>query len=292
MTQLASDFDAATGLATAVSFIATTRHGGLRLALQRAAAWPSRSAASLRAAALLADAEPLLQWLEDWLGEPLDPAPSDAPAQPDAPTARLHWRWGELAATVDLPWPALLACRPAPEQAGFWRDALRWEELALQLVLAKETLADDEWGALQQPGAGWLVRESFGADGLWPCEMRLQLGGSVQAWPAHWRPGRGRLAWRDAAPLHRSAPSDGAQAVLAGPLRLTPPALLGWHGETGCDCSADQPVSLLPAPRQGRRALAARLLPIGLRLPCADTDAAVAGAPALHAGYVLQVEAD
>ena len=290
MTQLASDFDAA-GLAAAVSFIATTRHGALRLSLRRATAWPPRTPASLRAAALLAEAEPLLQWLEDWLDEPLDPSPGEA-SQAEAPTARLHWRWGELAATVDLPWPALLACRPAPELAGFWRDAVRWEELALQLVLAQDALTDDEWQALQQAGAGWLLRESFTADGVWPCELRLPLGGGVQAWPARWRPGVGRLAWSDAAPLQRPAQAEGAQAVLARPLRLSPPALLGWHGETGCDCNADQPVTLLPAPRRGRRALSARLLPIGLRLPGAEADAQGIVAPALHAGYVLKVEAD
>ena len=69
--------------------------------------------------------------------------------------------------------------------------------------------------------------------------------------------------------------------MLARPLRLTPPALLGWHGETACDCGVGQPVALLPASRHGRRALAARLLPIGLR--------GAEPAP-LHAGYVLQVD--
>ncbi|MCK9689520.1 hypothetical protein [Scleromatobacter humisilvae] len=292
MTQLASDIDAAARPAAAVSFIAPTRHGALRLALHRAAAWPPRAAASLRAAALLADAESLLQWLEDWLGEPLDPSPCETPASLDTPVARLHWRWGELAATVELPWPALLACRPAPELAGFWRDAVRWDELPLQLVLAQDVLADDERQALQQPGAGWLLRESFGADGQWPCELRLQCGDEVQAWPAQWQPDRGRLAWSDAAPLQHLARADATLAVLARPLRLTPPALLGWHGETACACGVDQPVSLLTAPRHGRRALAAQLVPIGLRLPGAGADIPGIASPPLHAGWVLRVEAD
>ena len=290
MTQLASDIDAAASPAAAISFIAPTRHGALHLALRRAAAWPPRTARSLRAAALLADAEALLQWLEDWLGEPLDPSPSETPVPADAAVARLHWRWGELVATVELPWQALLACRPAPELAGFWRDAVRWDELALQLVLAHDVLADDEWRALQQPGAGWLLRESFSVDGHWPCELRLQRGGEAQAWPAQWQPDRGRLDWGDAAPLQRPARADATLAVLATPLRLTPPALLGWHGETRCDCSVDQPVSLLPAPRHGRRALAARLVPIGLRLPCAGADVPGVAPVPLHAGYVLRVE--
>ncbi len=292
MTHLASDFDAPATVSSAVPFVAATRHGAMHLTLQRPSTPARRSAASLHAAAVLAEAEPLLQWLEDWLGEALDPAPCETCSQADVPAARLHWRWGELAAIVDVPWPALLACRPAPELAGFWRDAVRWEELALQLVIAHEPLADDEWHALQVPGAGWLLRESFGADGHWPCELRLQLGAAVHAWPAHWQPGRRRLAWNAAPSLCRPAPHECAQAVLARPLHLTPPALLGWHGEPACDCSADQPVAVLPAPIQGRCALAAHLVPIGLRLARAEANASVAGAGALHAGYVLQVEAD
>ena len=283
-TQLASDIDAASP-AVATRFLATTRHGALRLALRRASAWPPRIAEPLRAAALLADAEPLLQWLEDWLVEPLDPAPCDAPPMAEAPMARLHWRTGELVATAELPWAALLACRPAPELAGFWRDAVRWDELALQLVLAHEALDDDEWQSLQQPGAGWLLRDSFSADGRWPCELRLQAGDDVQAWPALWQADRGRLAWSGESPVRRPVAGNGTLAVLSRPLRLTPPALLGWHGETSCDCAAGQPVSLLAAPRHGRRTLAAQLVPIGLRGTGAES------AP-LHAGYVLQVDAD
>jgi hypothetical protein len=291
MTQLAPDLDAAADRAAAVTFAATTRHGALRLSLRRATPWPPRIAASLRAAALLADAESLLQWLEDWLGEPLDPAPADAPAPAAAPVARLRWHWGEVTASVELPWPALLACRPAPEVAGFWRESVRWDELALQLVLAHEDLCDDEWQALQQPGAGWLLRESFSADGHWPCELRLPLAGGTQVWPALWQPGRQSLTWREAAPPAPPGRAEQTLAVLAKPLRLTPPALLGWHGETGCDCAVDQPVSLLPAARHGRRALAASLLPVGLRAAGTGHAATVVDMPALHAGYVLRVEA-
>ena len=283
-TQLASDIDAAASPAVATGFLATTRHGALRLALRRTSAWPPRIAAPLRAAALLADAEPLLQWLEDWLGEPLDPAPCDASPATEVPMARLHWRAGELVATAALPWAALLACRPAPELVGFWRDAVRWDELALQLVLAHEALDDDEWQSLQQPGAGWLLRDSFSADGRWPCELRLQAGDDVQAWPALWQADRGRLAWSGESPVRRPEAGNGTLAVLSRPLRLTPPALLGWHGETSCDCAAGQPVWLLAAPRHGRGTLAAQLVPIGLRGGGAES------AP-LHAGYVLQVDA-
>jgi hypothetical protein len=290
MTQLASDLDAPAALAAAVSYLAPTRHGALRLDLRTATTQPPLTVASVRAAALLAQAEPLLQWLEDLLGEPLDPAPSAAST--DSPAARLRWRWGELAATVELPWPALIAARPAPETAGFWRDAVRWEELALQLVIAQERLSDDEWQGLQEPGAGWLLRESFAADGCWPCELRLPMGTDFQAWPALWQPGRRRLAWSDAPPLQRPRHPECDQAVLASPLRLTPPALLGWHGGTNCECDVDQAVSLLPAPQRGRRALTARLLPIGLRLAGAAPDATGLTTPALQAGYVLRVEAD
>jgi hypothetical protein len=291
MTQLASDFDAPAALAAAVTFLAPTRHGALRLALSRASAPAMRAATNLRAAGLLAEAEPLLQWLEDWLGEPLDPEPSAAPAG-EASTARLHWHWGELAATVDLPWQSLLACRPAPELAGFWRDAVRWDALAPQLVIAQEALTDDEWQALQEPGAGWLLRASFGADDHWPCELRLRAGTEVLAWPAQWQPGRRRLAWSDAPPLQRPSHSECTQALLAKPLHLTPPDLLGWHGESVCDCDADQPVSVLAAPAHGRRVLAAHLLPIGLRLPGAAAEVPGIGTPALQAGYVLRVDAD
>ncbi|MFL6699990.1 MAG: hypothetical protein ACJ8GJ_22700 [Vitreoscilla sp.] len=292
MTQLASDFDAPASLAAAVPFLAPTRHGALRLALRRTAAPAPRATASLMAAALLAEAEPLLQWLEDWLGEPLDPAPCEPPAQADATSARLHWRWGELVAAVDLPWPALLACRPSPELAVFWRDAVRWDELGLQLVLAHEALDDGEWQALQQEGAGWLLRESFTADGHWPCELRLQLGELTQRWPAEWRPARRRLTWSDAAPLPAAIAPECAQAVLAKPLRLTPPALLGWHGDNSCDWDSGQGICVLPAPRHGRRALAARLVPIGLRLPCAEADEPIAGSPPMHAGYLLRIGSD
>lgn len=276
----------------AAAFAAPTRHGPIRLALHGAAAdAAARLPDSVRAAALLAGAEPLLQWLEDWVGEPLDPAPVDAPAGIAA--ARLHWRWGDVDAVVDVPWAALVAHRPAPEVADFWREAVRWEPVAVQVVLAREALADPEWQALQRPGAGWLMRDAFTADGSWPCALRVREDGFAREWPARWWPARRRLQWGEDAPAGApaSADDDGAQAVLAEPLRLAPPALLGWHADAcACDCRADQAVAVLPPARHGPGALRGQLMPVGLRLPAPPAAGPTLAAAPLQAGWVLRID--
>jgi hypothetical protein len=282
----------------AASFAAPTRHGPIALELHGAAAEASsRLPDSVRAAALLAGAEPLLQWLEDWIGEPLDPAPAGGAADtpPRTPSARLHWRWGDVDAVVDVPWAALATHRPAPEVADFWRDAVRWEAVEVQVVLAREALTDDEWQALQRPGAGWLMRDAFTADGSWPCALRLREDGFAREWPARWWPARRRLQWDEAAPAGApgaAADEDGVQAVLAQPLRLAPPALLGWHEDGGaCDCPADQAVAVLAPARHGGRRLHAQLMPVGLRLSVPPAAGPAFGAVALQAGWVLRVDA-
>lgn len=274
-------------------FAAPTRRGSIRLELHGAAAEASAGLPdSVCAAALLAGAEPLLQWLEDWVGEPLDPAPVDT--APRIASARLHWRWGDVDAVVDVPWAALVSNRPAPEVADFWRDAVRWEPVAVQVVLAREALADDEWHALQRPGAGWLMRDAFTADGSWPCVLRLREDAFAREWPARWSPARRRLQWGEDAPAGAPAAAvddDCAQAVLVQPLRLAPPALLGWHEDGGaCECRVDQAIALLPPARHGGPALHGRLVPIGLRLPGAPAAGPTFATAPLQAGWVLRVD--
>ncbi len=282
---LVPDIDSAAALEAATSFAALTRHGPLRLLLRSAAPPPARAPASVRAAALLAGAEPLLQWLEDWLGEALDPVPEEDLV--GTPGVHLHWRLDAVAATVEVPWPAMLAARPASELARFWRDAVQWEPLALELVLARERLDDDEWQQLQQPGAGWLMRDSFSADGHWRCELRLAGDDRPGAWPAQWHPGSARLGWDALGCAPTRTDLEATQAVLAAPLHMTPPQLLGWHGEPAFACRPDQPVALRPALRHGRRASRGHLLPIGLR--ASGSQSALEPA-ALHAGWVLRLD--
>ena len=244
-------------------FEAATRHGPVRLRVAGHDAREARGAPpdDLRAVLLLDGAEPLLAWLEDWIAEPLDPAPWTRSPASAPPCARMTWRGAGVDAVVDLPWTLLAACRPTTELAARLQDALAWEPVEAQLVLAAERLDEAEWQALRHPGAGLLLADSFAPDGGWACALRLAVRGSTLAWPARWQPATRRLAWDAAA---QAAPADADTFVaLARPLAFTPPELLGWQGEPRRACAPGELVLL----RAGRAqpALHGRLMPAGLR---------------------------
>jgi len=275
-------------------FCAPTRGGELRLALRAIGSAPPRPGGSLLAALLLADAEPLLRWLEDWLDEPLQPAPR-APAAavsmpaPVSACVRLHWETDTVAAVAELPWSLLLSGSAAPGDGSAGGAGIRWQALAMTLALAREAMPDAEWAELRQPGAGLLLRASFTEDGAWPCTLRLAADRAAPdlVWPATWSCARGRLQWGGGYPA--AAPPDAPGTVivsLAHPLSLTPPQLLGWSGEAACDCGADQPLALARVP-DGDGALRGGLVPVGLRLPCGPS--APTGALA-RAGWLARIE--
>lgn len=276
-------------------FRAPIRHGELRLALRATAPAPSRPGASLQAALLLAEAEPLLRWLEDWLDEPLQPAPlalaaAMSAAAPASACVRLRWETDVVAAVVELPWSLLLAGRAPPRDDRAGGVEIGWEALPLTLELAREALPDAEWAELRQPGAGLLLRASFAGDGMWHCTLRPSGDRAARdpAWPATWACSRGRLQWGPGHPAEPPLDAPGTIVVrLAQALWVTPPQLMGWSGEAACDCDGDQPLALERAP-EGREALRGRLVPLGLRLPGGAASAST-GALA-HAGWLALVE--
>jgi hypothetical protein len=265
----------------------------LRLGLRAIGAAPPRAVAAVHAALLLAEAEPLLRWLEDWLDEPLEPAPRTAAAVSPGPGARLHWKSASIAAVVELPWPLLLAGRAAPPELGGHGSPVRWLPLSMALEVAREAVSDAEWIDLRHAGAGLLLGASFAHEGAWPCTLRPDANEAAArlglAWPARWTCADGRLRW-DAGPRVASPPdAPGTVVVRVAPgLSLTPPQLLGWSCERACDCGTEQPVVLVRAREEGD-ALRGMLVPVGRRL---DGTASVGRTGAIaRAGWLARVDA-
>jgi len=218
----------------AASFGAGSRFGTVQLRLQGRPQGRMPVVPALREALLLAQAEPLVQLLEDWWGEALDFAPD---AAEDSPGARAEATLGTpdgealLQATLVLPWAALQGCRPQEAALRERLGVLQWQPVAAHLVLSRQRLARDEWQLLAQPGAALLLPESTGA--AWPCVLRpAQAGAPWPALRASWEPHAGRVQWQG------ELAADGAlgegevevELRLLPTLRLQPPQLLGWDG--------------------------------------------------------------
>ncbi len=254
----------------AVAFSLATRFGAAHLTLRPQVVLPARLPDCVRAALLLDVAEPLVQLLEDWLGQPLDPEPA---LEHSAPVGAAQARWRPANGQVDiaLPWALLLAHRPAGELLARLEQALAWQATPVQLVLSRQLLSDGEWRELHKPGASMLLPESFSGVGQpWPCELKLPWPGGALRSRAQWQPGAASLQWQVADIGHAPA-SEAGQAVvqLCQPLQLTPPALLAWQGETRHGCDAAQPVCLVRE-GGGDAGLKGRLFPVGLRAPQPD----------------------
>jgi hypothetical protein len=247
--------------------IAPTRFGPLVLTLQGQAAHAPPAVDTVCAALLLAQAEPLLQILEDWLGEPLDPEPG-APAEAEACAAQAEALLGsadgqaQLHACVQLPWAALQACRPEDAALRERLQALQWKAVPAQLVLSRQALTADEWATLAQTGAALLLPESM-AQPAWRCLLRAPQHHEVPPLQVQWEPVQGELHWPAAGAV--PAPPQEAvmvEAVLEATVHLTPPQWLAWDGPQALACSG-QRAALVRVDAPGP-ALAGDLLPLAL----------------------------
>jgi hypothetical protein len=241
-----------------VTCIAPTRFGPLVLTLHGQAAHAPPAVDTVCAALLIAQAEPLLQVLEDWLGEPLDPEPG-TPAEAAVWAAQAEALLGsadgqaQLHARVQLSWAALEACRPEDTVLRERLQALQWKALPAQLVLSRQALAADEWTTLAQAGAALLLPESM-AQPAWRCLLRAPEHHEVPPLPVQWEPVQGNLHWPATAAV--PAPPQGAvtvEAVLETTVHLTPPQWLAWDGPQALACG-------------GRRAALVRMDPPGAAL--------------------------
>ena len=190
-------------------FSAPTAHGSVRLEL------PSRHGDDAVAAALaLADAEPLLQALESWLGTALDPTPHLEGPVPVG--AGLVWCSAAGDARVGLPWPWLAQATPCGV-AGLHLPALtlrvdvaRWATLP-----PRPPSAASSTGLLLLPAA---------FDGAWRVTLvEPALGFEVDALWA----GPGTAPRLAGAP--RAAAPPAAAVRLLQTLQWPLAALMGWR---------------------------------------------------------------
>jgi hypothetical protein len=186
-------------------FCAQTPHGTLHLQL------PARHGGDAVGAALaLADAQPLLGALEQWLALTLDPAPGLEPADPPP---GLLW-----CSTVDnvhlgLPWQLLAQAPPSG------MPVLHGPELALQVVVAR-------WPQLpplpQAAGGGLLLLPASFADGWRVTLVQPELGFEIDALWA----GPGHAPTLAGAP--HAALGSAATVRLVQSLQWPMAAVLGW----------------------------------------------------------------
>ncbi|MED5621623.1 hypothetical protein [Ideonella sp. BN130291] len=251
---------------------APTPFGPLVLSLQPAPGVELPSHEVLRAALLLAQAEALVQLLEDWLQAPIDLEPGSPGAA--GPSAAAHVSLGPagggpvLQAQVHLPWAWLQALPPREPALAQQLQALKWQPLATRLVLSRQGVQAAEWAQLCQPGAALLLPESFEPAG-WPCALRpLDSVGEAllpQDLGAQWQPHAARLQW-----LGQPSPAAAAtgevmlEVLLRQPLMLTPPELLAWAGMQVRECAGG--AALLERVGVAHAVVhPAQLLPLGLR---------------------------
>jgi hypothetical protein len=184
-------------------FIADTPHGSLHLELPAA-----HGADAIGAALALADAEPLLAALENWLGLDLDPRPQIPAA---APPAGLLWCSAANNAHLGMPWPLLAQAPPSG------MPALQGPELALTVHVAR-------WAQLptRPPGGGLLLLPAAFEEHWRITLVQPDLGFEIDALWA----GPGSPATLAGAP--RAAAAAAATVRLMQTLHWPLPAVMGW----------------------------------------------------------------
>ncbi len=186
-------------------FCAQTPHGALHLQL------PAHHGNDAVGAALaLADAQPLLLALEQWLALSLDPAPVPEPAEP--PPGLL---WCSAADNAHLGWPWQLLAQAPPSGMPF----MHGPELALHVVVARWP----KLPALPPAHAGGLLLlpASF-ADGWRVTLVQPELGFELDA---QWA-GPGHAPTLAGAP--RAAEASAATVRLRQSLHWPLAAVMGW----------------------------------------------------------------
>jgi len=184
-------------------FEAQAREGVLQLVL------PDERGDAVAAALALAEHEPLVAVLEQWLQQPLDPQPV-----PRADAGPGLW-WTEAAPVqIGLAWPLLAAQARAPA----W--ALRWPDFSFEATVARFDVAPRPADA---QGGVLLLPPSF--EGAWRVNLSAPLKGLLAE--AEWR-GPGHELLLVDPPEPGEAPDAGWRVLLADPLRRSLPELLGW----------------------------------------------------------------
>jgi hypothetical protein len=212
-------------------FLGATACGGVGLALPRESGAPHGPASGVEQALRLAQAEPLLRAVEQWLQSPWDPAPCPPPSPAGAdgwPGYRAVVRDPALAppgSVLHLPLGALLVPPPAALRA----PALAWASQPAQPLLSQpppQALQQLQPQALlwlpEAFGPEWVVQLRDPAGRLPPCPARLELAAQrlVVTAGAH----DGSLA--PAEPPAGEAPA--LQVVLAQRVQVPLDHWLGW----------------------------------------------------------------
>ncbi len=283
-----------------VRFEALTRFGPLALRCARADATTGAGMPRLlQAATLLARAEPVLQMLEDWLGEPLDPEPVEGSVPVAGSMAcagcALPDEQGLVHLRIELPWAAVLHGTSHDEGLRIRLEGLlQWEPVPVQLVVSQQVLTQAEWAQLQRPGAALLLPESFTA-AAWSCSLRSPQAAMPER-AVFWRPEDGGLFWSSGADRRLGSAQPlrhdqvGLEVRLHQSLPLTPPQIAGWPGVPRPVCRGDRAV-VVCHDSHGREEtrLHGHLLPLGLLAARVhhDNDA---GATSVSAGYALRIE--
>jgi len=218
----------------------------------------------------------LLDALETWLGESLDPVPaSGGAAVVDGVQLQLSAASSGLGCRLDLPSAALRSAPPAALREAF---TLRWPEWPCE-VLLDSVPAERLQASSLHPGCLLLLPRSFGP--AWPVQLRVLGRHSAPACTADWLAEHGRLDLRSAAtasapPMH----DDTAwHIVFEATPEISAEVLLGLATRTQAWTPApgDDAVVLV---RGGRRRATGRLLTagrgFGLRI-----DSVTAAEPAL-----------
>lgn len=224
----------------------------------------------------LAQAEPLIQAVEQWLQGPWDPMPLAAPTERAEPAGyRAVVRDPALAppgTVLSLPRSALMTPPPTALRA----PALTWEAQAATLVLdaiAADALASLEPGALlwlpAAFGPDWAVQLRDPMEQLTPRTARLELAAQ--------RLTVSPMAAGVTAPGREPVAPDTLQVVLARPVPLPLDHWLGW-ANAGAPWHWPLPQPWAAELRQGSTLLArGALLPVGagcgLRIEALAADA-------------------
>lgn len=214
-----------------IAFEAGTGEGRLHLKL------PGLAADAVAAALALAEHEPVIAALEDWLGEPLDPKPLTAGED----GATLTWlRCGEL--RLGLPWALLVRAQSAPALE------IDWPALVFDIAVA-------EFDAPPLPphARGGVLLLAEAAEAAWPVRLSAR---EWRDWPLHlqarWA-GPGQALELDAAPVWGARAPAPWRVQLDQPLQRTLPELLGWTATKASPLPGPGAVLLAPAaaPRAG-----------------------------------------